>query len=162
MAETYPLLADVRAFVLSHFSQVWLSATLWTVAFQAFLSMGFSRQGYWVGCHFLLQGIFLTQESNPCLLYLLYCQVGSLPLAPHGKPNGRMLNVCVCVCVRVCVCVYIYLKSKDKMLACSIYREWQLEPLEICIDIDIYISYIFLYYSSVHGHRLLLYLDYCK
>ena len=38
-----------------------------------------------VGCHALLQGIFLTQGSNPCLLSLLHCQVGSLPLAPPGK-----------------------------------------------------------------------------
>ena len=27
-----------------------------------------------VGCHFLLQGIFLTQGSKPCLLRLLYCR----------------------------------------------------------------------------------------
>ena len=27
-----------------------------------------------VGCHFLLQGIFLTQGSNMCLLYLLHCK----------------------------------------------------------------------------------------
>ena len=33
-----------------------------------------------VGCHALLQGIFLTQGSNPCLLFLLHWQVGSLPL----------------------------------------------------------------------------------
>ena len=25
-----------------------------------------------VDCHFLFQGIFLTQELNPCLLHLLY------------------------------------------------------------------------------------------
>ena len=37
-------------------------------------------------CHFLLQGIFRTQESNPCLLCLLYWQAGSLPLALPGKP----------------------------------------------------------------------------
>ena len=37
----------------------------WTVAHQAPLSMGFSRQGYWSGCHALLQGIFPTQGSNP-------------------------------------------------------------------------------------------------
>ena len=40
-----------------------------------------------VGCHFLLQGIFLTQVSNPHLLCLLHWQVGSLPLVPTGKPN---------------------------------------------------------------------------
>ena len=33
--------------VLSHFSCVQLFATLWTVARQASLSMGFSRQEYW-------------------------------------------------------------------------------------------------------------------
>ena len=35
--------------VLSHFSHVWLCLTLWTVAHQAPLSMGFSRQEYWCG-----------------------------------------------------------------------------------------------------------------
>ena len=39
-----------------------------------------------VGCHALLQGIFLTQELNPCLLCLLHQQASSLPLAPSGKP----------------------------------------------------------------------------
>ena len=44
----------------------WLSCvrlldTLWTVAHQAPLSMGFPRQEYWSDCHFLLQGIFPTQ-----------------------------------------------------------------------------------------------------
>ena len=38
-----------------------------------------------VGCHALLQGIFLTQGSNPCLLHLLHWQVGSLPLTPPGS-----------------------------------------------------------------------------
>ena len=53
---------------------------------QAPLSMGFSRQGDWVGCHALLQGIFPTQGWNPCLSSLLHWQVGSLPPAPPGKP----------------------------------------------------------------------------
>ena len=35
--------------MLSHFNCVQLSATLWTVALQAPLSMGFSRQEYWSG-----------------------------------------------------------------------------------------------------------------
>ena len=39
-----------------------------------------------VGCHFLLQGIFPKQGSNPCLFCLLHCQAGSLLLAPSGKP----------------------------------------------------------------------------
>ena len=48
--------------------------TPWTIAHQAPLSMGFSRQEYWNGCHALLQGIFLTQVSNPHLLRLLNCR----------------------------------------------------------------------------------------
>ena len=56
-----------------------------------------------VGCHFLLQGIFRTQGSNPHLLHLLHWQAGSLPLPwtihpgdlstcasphlPHGSPT---------------------------------------------------------------------------
>ena len=42
-----------------------------------------------MGCHALLQGIFLTQGLNPSLLPILHWQVGSLPLAPPGKPNRK-------------------------------------------------------------------------
>ena len=56
--------------------------TPWTVAHQAPLSMGFSRQEYWSWFKSLLQEIFLTQELNPRLLRLLHWQAGSLPLAP--------------------------------------------------------------------------------
>ena len=35
--------------LLSRFSRVRLSATPWTAAYQALLSMGFSRQEYWSG-----------------------------------------------------------------------------------------------------------------
>ena len=41
------------------------------------------------GCHFLLQGTFLTQGSNPCLLHW---QAGSLPLSHQGSP----LSMSVC------------------------------------------------------------------
>ena len=40
-------------------------------------------------CHFLLQGIFLTQGSNPCFLHPLHWQAGFfffLPLMLPGKP----------------------------------------------------------------------------
>jgi len=56
--------------------------TPWTVARQCPLSMGFPRQEYWSGFHFLLQEIFLTQESN---LHLLHWQVDSLPLSHLGS-----------------------------------------------------------------------------
>ena len=57
--------ACVLACVLSHSNCVQLFATLWVVAPTASLPMGFSRQEYWMGCHFLLQGIFPTQGPSP-------------------------------------------------------------------------------------------------
>ena len=38
------------------------------------LSMEFSRQEYWSGCHSLLQGVFPTQGPNSHLLQLLHCR----------------------------------------------------------------------------------------
>ena len=40
-----------------------------------------------VGCGFLLQGIFLIQGLNPCLLYLLHRKAGSLSLCYLGIPE---------------------------------------------------------------------------
>ena len=70
----------VVVYVLGH---VPVFAATWTGAHQTLLSMVFSRQNTGAGCHFLLQGIFTTQGLNP---HLLDWQVGSLPLAPSGKP----------------------------------------------------------------------------
>ena len=42
-------LNSICACILSHFSRVWLFVTLWTIAHQAPLFMGFSRQEYWNG-----------------------------------------------------------------------------------------------------------------
>ena len=46
-----------------------------------------------MACHALLQGIFLTQRLNPCLLHLLQWQAGSLPLAPPNKSNTLIVKV---------------------------------------------------------------------
>ena len=140
-----------HVWMLSCFSLVQLFVTLWTIACQAPLSTGFSRQQYWsglplsppedlsdlgmepmslalaggwaseesevaqscltlcnpmncslprfsihgifpgnntgVGCHFLLQGIFLTQGLNPGLLHcrqMLYC------LSHQGKCHRNL------------------------------------------------------------------------
>ena len=45
-------------------SCVWLLATPWTAAYQAPLSMGFSRQEYWSGVY------HLNHQGNPRMLYL--------------------------------------------------------------------------------------------
>ena len=51
--------------VLSHFSRVQLFATLWTVARQAPLSMGSSRQEYWSGEPFPSPGDLLNPGIKP-------------------------------------------------------------------------------------------------
>ena len=61
------------------------SLTLWTVAHQAVCPWHSPGKNTGGGCHFLLHGIFLTQELNPHLLYLLLPEVNSLPLCHLGS-----------------------------------------------------------------------------
>ena len=61
-------------------SRVWLFATPWTVAVQAPRPWDFPGKNTEVGCHCLLQEIFLTQESNSCLLCHLHSRPDSFPL----------------------------------------------------------------------------------
>ena len=63
----------------------YLFETLWTVAPQAPLFMGFSRQEYWSGFPFPLPGDLLTQGSNPHLLCLLDCRWIPYPLSHLGS-----------------------------------------------------------------------------
>ena len=86
----------MHACMLSH---VWLFATPWTITHQALLSMGFPIKNTGVDCHFLLQGIFPTQKSNPCLCYLLHWQADSLPLVPPGKPILNHKGYLLCLCI---------------------------------------------------------------
>ena len=59
----------VYAAALSCFTHVQLFANPWTVARQAPLSMGFSRQDYWSGLPFSSPRVFPTQGSNSSLLH---------------------------------------------------------------------------------------------
>ena len=70
--------------------------TSWTVAYQAPLPLDFPGKNTGMDCHFLLQGIFLTQGSNPSLLCLLNWQADSLPLHHLGGPY-RYATVCLSV-----------------------------------------------------------------
>ena len=84
--------------VLLLFSCVQLFGTPQTVAHQAPLSMGFPRQEYWSGCHFLLQRIFPNQGSNLCLLHW---QADSLPLSHQGNcilQYAKSLQLCPTLC----------------------------------------------------------------
>ena len=71
---------------LSHFSRVRVFVTLWVVACQVPLSMGFSRQKYWSRLPFSLPGDLPDpgiKLMSPAL------QVDSLPAEPSRKPHRR-------------------------------------------------------------------------
>ena len=50
----------------------------------------FSGKNSEVGCHFLLQGIFLTQGLKLCLLHFLHWLVDSLQLCHLGSPHTTL------------------------------------------------------------------------
>ena len=69
---------------------------------------GFPGKKSGVSCHSLLQGIFLTQGLNPCLLCLLYWQADCLPTEPPGKPQRHVW--CSVNDQKVLDCFFSYLK----------------------------------------------------
>ena len=70
----------VRVCMLS-FSHVLLFDTLWTVAHQAPLSMGFSRQGYWRGLPFSPPGVLPDPRIQPTSPVSPALLADSLPLS---------------------------------------------------------------------------------
>ena len=66
-------------------SRVQLFATPWTVAYQAPLSMGFSRQEYWSGLPFPSPGDLPDPGIKPGSLSF---QTDSLASEPPGKPGN--------------------------------------------------------------------------
>ena len=75
----FPARSEVKSF-----SRLRLFATPWTVALQAPLSMGFSRQEYWSGVPCPPPGAFPTQGSNPDLLH---CRQILYHLSHQGNPR---------------------------------------------------------------------------
>ena len=59
-----------------------------------------------VGCHFLFQEIFRTQDWNPSLLYLLNWQADSVPLYHLGSP--------IYIYTHVYIYIYIYTHTCKK------------------------------------------------
>ena len=83
-----------QVYVLSRFSPVRLSGIPRTVALQAPLSRGFSRQEYWSGWPFPPPG-YLPDPGIEPWVSCISCAVrqGSLPLAPPGKPKGNCTSL---------------------------------------------------------------------
>ena len=65
-------------------------ASPWTVARQAPLSMDFPDKDIGMDCHFLFQGNFLTQESNPGLLH---CRKILYRLSYKGSSPVRVATI---------------------------------------------------------------------
>ena len=69
-------------------SHMQLFMTPGTVGHQTPLPTEFSGQEHWSGCHFILQGIFVTQGSNLHFLHPLHWQADSLPLQNLRSPRN--------------------------------------------------------------------------
>ena len=80
--------------MLSCFSYVQLFVTPWAVTHQAPLFIDSPGKNSGLGCHFLLQGVFLTQVLNPHLLHLLHWQEGSFPPMPQGNSKQYVIETC--------------------------------------------------------------------
>ena len=92
-------------------SRVRLFVTPWTVAYQAPLSMGFSRQEYWSELHFLLQRIFPTQGLNPSLLHCRQTLYLTVIKEMHNKASviyhlmhAKLLQSCLTLCSTRLLC----------------------------------------------------------
>ena len=89
------VLLTLLLLLLSHFSCVQLCVTPQTAAHQTPLSLGFSKQEHWVGCHFLLQCMKVQSErevtqSCPTLCDPMDCSLPGSSL--HGICQARVLE----------------------------------------------------------------------
>ena len=93
-------------------SWVWLLATPWTVAHQAPLSMGISRQEYWSGLPFPSPGEYSGSGSEPVSPALAD---GFFTTEPAGKPLSP-LYCCLCSALyntgQACVCFELLINAQ--------------------------------------------------
>ena len=120
---------DVPSLCAQSPSRVWLFTTLWTIAHQAPLSMGFSRQEHWSGLPFPTQG----ESSWPKAQTLIFCislcwQVDSLPgyvsilkITPC-TPNFHEIHKRLYVLSWRCLDKFCFLKNG---LKCHYYSAWK-------------------------------------
>ena len=113
--------SDIYIYLFLTLSRVQLFATPWTVAHQATLSMGFSRQEYWSGLPFLSSG----DLPDPGINRSPVLQADSLPPEPPGKPY--IYNIVSVSAIKQSEAVrYIYI---------YIY-------IYICTSLDIFLMYV--------------------
>ena len=89
LAQNTENLCALHMCMLSHFIHVQLFVTPWTVARQAPLFMGFSRQEYWSGLPCPAPGDLPNPVIEPTSFCLLHWQAAPLPLMPPGEAPGK-------------------------------------------------------------------------
>ena len=135
-------------------SRVPLFVTPWTVAHQALLSRGFSRQEYWSGLHFLLQGTFLIKGWNLILFHLLHSQMDFCHCATwEAQSRGKVVVKCVFIVV-VVTQLYIQDKATSK---CILYIYIHTHSYIYTHAINIYMythtqSYIYTHTIYIYTH----------
>ena len=95
LSESGIFLKALRACLLSRFSHVWLFATLWTIACQAPLSMGFSRQEYWSWLPCPPPGDLSDPEIEPPSLMLPSLAGGFFTTSSNWEALMITNNICL-------------------------------------------------------------------
>ena len=123
--------------------------TLWTVAHQAPLSMGFSKQEYWNGLPFPPPGHLPHPGIKPASLVSPALQVDSLPLKPLGKSVPPLS----------------YFKSNNKIYFCTrhfltlmvFYSNVPTIPLRILLFCNIFELLVRLFFPVITFYSHLIY-----
>ena len=115
-------------------SHVQLFVTPWTTACPASLSMGFPRQEYWSGCHFLLPGISPIQGSNQSLLSLLNWQADFLLVHHLGSLQ----------------CIYNTVQSYEELwVVYCLFLPWEVYDRHLNFDLLIDKSYKMSFFAYI-------------
>ena len=101
----------MHAYKVSCFSCIWQFSTVWIVAHLC--PWGFPGENTGVGCHFLLQGIFPTQRSNPHFLCLLHCRQILYHCATWKVTNMHIFGSWMLYIISIYSYLYIYMHWQD-------------------------------------------------
>ena len=111
--------------------------TPWTVALQIPLPWNSLGKNTGVGCHFLLQGIFLTQGLNSCLQHLPHCRWILYCWATREvRWLKRTLYAYMC---------RLYISIKSSNFLCAVSTGWLIPFCTRAVELFLY---QFLYRSS--------------
>ena len=140
------------ACMLSRFSCVQFCATLWIVAHQAPLSMGFSRQEYWSGLPCPPPGDLPDPGVKPMSPVSPALQADSLPLSHQGSPCVyRFIYIHIFLHVNIYFILLIIFIYTHTHTCTSLVVTWSLSHsyihTYICVHIYIYTGYTYIQWN---------------